>query len=355
MKPLSWERSKIKYQEVKLSAGYNVAVVGATGAVGEEMLKILAQRDFPVKNLRAIASERSEGKVVEFKEEKIKVENLAFTSFKNIDIALFSAGASVSREFSPKFASEGAVVVDNSSAFRMDRDVPLVVPEVNPHAVEKHKGIIANPNCSTIQLVVAINPIHKRAKIKRMVISTFQSVSGTGRDAIIELKEQTKNYLEKRPLEKKVYPHQIAFNLLPHIGRFLPSGYTEEEMKLVNETRKIMEDPAIKVTATCVRVPVFISHSETVTIETEIFLSVDEVREILSRAEGVILQDDPQNNIYPLPVEAAGKDEVFVGRIRKDESAPNSINMWVVSDNLRKGAALNTIQIAELLIKKGLV
>jgi len=338
-----------------LKSGYNVAVVGATGAVGEEMFKILKERNFPVRNLRAFASTRSEGKVINFKGEKIKVENLATASLENIDIALFSAGASVSREFSPKFAKKGAVVVDNSSAFRMDEKVPLVVPEVNPHAVEKHKGIIANPNCSTIQLVVAINPIHKRAKIKRMVISTFQSVSGTGKEAISELKNQTNDYLQGREIKKNVYPHQIAFNLLPHIGSFLPSGYTEEEMKLVNETRKIMEDNSINVTATCVRVPVFVSHSESVTLEMEKDLSVEEAREILSAAPGVIVEDKPEKSIYPLPINAQGKDEVFVGRIRKDESAPNSINMWIVADNLRKGAALNTIQIAELLIRKGLV
>ncbi len=338
-----------------MKSGYNVAVVGATGAVGEEMFKILKERNFPVRNLRAFASTRSEGKVINFKGEKIKVENLATASLENIDIALFSAGASVSREFSPKFAKKGAVVVDNSSAFRMDEKVPLVVPEVNPHAVEKHKGIIANPNCSTIQLVVAINPIHKRAKIKRMVISTFQSVSGTGKEAISELKSQTNDYLQGREIKKNVYPHQIAFNLLPHIGSFLPSGYTEEEMKLVNETRKIMEDNSINVTATCVRVPVFVSHSESVTLEMEKDLSVEEAREILSAAPGVIVEDKPEKSIYPLPINAQGKDEVFVGRIRKDESAPNSINMWIVADNLRKGAALNTIQIAELLIRKGLV
>lgn len=338
-----------------MSQGYNVAVVGATGAVGEEMLKILDQRNFPLKNIRAIASERSEGKTVVFQGEKVKVENLATASLKNIDIALFSAGASISREFSPRFVKNGAVVIDNSSAFRMEREVPLIVPEVNPQAVERHKGIIANPNCSTIQMVVAINPIHKRSRIKRIIVSTFQSVSGTGRDAIIELRSQAENYLSGKPLVKKVYPHQIAFNLLPHIGSFLLSGYTEEEMKMVNETRKIMDDSSIKVTATCVRVPVFISHSESVTLETEEYISPDEVREILSAAPGVVVQDDPENNVYPLPIYAAGKDEVFVGRIRKDESAENSINLWVVSDNLRKGAALNTIQIAELLIKKGLV
>jgi len=338
-----------------LSRGYNVAVVGATGAVGEEMLKILQQRNFPLKNLRVLASERSKGKLLKFKEEKLKVERLSSASLKGIEIALFSAGASISREFSPKMVKMGAVVVDNSSAFRMEKDVPLIVPEVNPWALKNHQGIIANPNCSTIQLVVAINPIHLRVKIKRMIISTFQSVSGTGREAILELKKQSESYLAGNSTTSKVYPHQIAFNLLPHIGQFLPSGYTEEEMKLVNETRKIMEDPSIAITATCVRVPVFISHSEVVTIETKEKISVEKVREILSSSPGVIVKDEPQKGSYPLPIEAAGKDEVFVGRIREDESITNGINLWVVADNLRKGAALNTIQIAELLIQEGLI
>jgi len=338
-----------------LSRGYNVAVVGATGAVGEEMLKILHQRNFPLKNLRVLASERSEGRVLEFKEEKLKVEKLSSASLKGIEIALFSAGASISREFSPKMVKAGAVVVDNSSAFRMEKDVPLIVPEVNPWALKNHQGIIANPNCSTIQLVVAINPIHLKVKIKRMIISTFQSVSGTGREAIFELKKQSKNYLSGGSITREVYPHQIAFNLLPHIGQFLPNGYTEEEMKLVNETRKIMEDSSIAITATCVRVPVFISHSEVVTIETKEKISVEKVREMLSSSPGIIVRDEPQKNSYPLPIEAVGKDEVFVGRIREDESITNGINLWVVADNLRKGAALNAIQIAELLIKEGLI
>jgi len=338
-----------------LAKGYNVAVVGVTGAVGEEMLKVLEERSFPVKTLRALASERSEGKLVEFAGEKLKVERLTSSSFEGIEIALFSAGASVSREFSPIAAKKGAVVVDNSSAFRMDKDVPLVVPEVNPHALRFHKGIIANPNCSTIQLVVVINPIHQRAKIKRLVISTYQAVSGTGREAIKELREQSEQHLANRKITKEVYPHQIAFNLLPHIGSFLPDGYTEEEMKLVNETRKIMEDDSIAVTATCVRVPVFNSHSEAVTMETEEKIGVEEIREILSQTSGVILQDDPGNNLYPLPIKTSGRDEVFVGRIREDTSCERGINLWIVADNLRKGAALNAVQIAELLIEQGLL
>ncbi|RLE08208.1 aspartate-semialdehyde dehydrogenase [Candidatus Aerophobetes bacterium] len=338
-----------------MARGYNVAVVGATGAVGKEMLKVLEQRNFPVRNLRALASERSEGKMLKFAGESLKVERLTTSSFEGIEIALFSAGASVSREFSPIAAKRGAVVVDNSKAFRMDKNTPLVVPEVNPHALRSHKGIIANPNCSTIQLVVAINPIHQRVKVKKLVVSTYQAVSGTGKEAIRELTEQSKQLLSRQKITKKVYPHQIAFNLLPHIGDFLPNGYTEEEMKLVNETRKIMEDESIAITATCVRVPVFNSHSEAVTLETEEKISVEEVRKILSRAPGVIVEDSPGQEIYPLPIKAAGRDEVFVGRIREDLSSPNGINMWIVADNLRKGAALNAVQIAELLIEQALL
>jgi len=333
----------------------NVAVVGATGAVGKEMLKILEERDFPIRNIRAIASERSEGKTLKFAGEKIKVERLDSSSFKGIEIALFSAGASISREFSPKMVKAGAVVVDNSKAFRMEEGVPLVVPEVNPQAARSHKGIIANPNCSTIQLVVAINPIHKFAHINRLNISTYQAVSGTGKEAIEELKKQTEQWIEGDEIIREVYPHQIAFNLLPHIGNFLPNGYTEEEMKLVNETRKIIEDENIAVTATCIRVPVFISHSEAVNLQTEKKITPAQVKSILMNAPGVILQDKPEENIYPLPLETAGKDEVFVGRIREDFSTDKGINLWIAADNLRKGAALNTIQIAELLIKENLI
>jgi len=333
----------------------NVAVVGATGAVGKEMLKILEERDFPIRNIRAIASERSEGKTLKFAGEKIKVEKLDSSSFKGIEIALFSAGASISREFSPKMVKAGAVVVDNSKAFRMEEGVPLVVPEVNPQAAKSHKGIIANPNCSTIQLVVAINPIHKFAHINRLNVSTYQAVSGTGKEAIEELKKQTEQWIEGDEIIREVYPHQIAFNLLPHIGNFLPNGYTEEEMKLVNETRKIIEDENIAVTATCVRVPVFISHSEAVNLQTEKKITPAQVKSILMNAPGVILQDKPEENIYPLPLETAGKDEVFVGRIREDFSTDKGINLWIAADNLRKGAALNTIQIAELLIKENLI
>lgn len=338
-----------------MSKDYNVAVVGATGAVGEEMLRILEERSFPLGNLRAIASERSEGRVLRFCGENLKVERLSSASFRGVEIALFSAGAQISREFSPRAVKKGSVVVDNSSAFRMESGVPLVVPEVNPDALESHQGIIANPNCSTIQLVVAINPLHRTTRIKRLIISTYQAVSGTGREAMEELKGQIQQWLKGEEIKKEVYPHQIAFNLFPHIGQFLPNGYTDEELKLINETKKIMEDDRIAVTATCVRVPVFIGHSEAVTVEMEKKLSVPQVKRILSRAPGVILQDNIDDHLYPLPLEAAGKDEVFVGRIRKDKSIKNGINLWIVSDNLRKGAALNTIQIAELLIKENLL
>lgn len=338
-----------------MSKDYNVAVVGATGAVGEEMLRILEERSFPLGNLRAIASERSEGRVLRFCGENLKVERLSSASFRGVEIALFSAGAQISREFSPRAVKKGSVVVDNSSAFRMESGVPLVVPEVNPDALESHQGIIANPNCSTIQLVVAINPLHRTTRIKRLIISTYQAVSGTGREAMEELKGQIQQWLKGEEIKKEVYPHQIAFNLFPHIGQFLPNGYTDEELKLINETKKIMEDDRIAVTATCVRVPVFIGHSEAVTVEMEKELSVPQVKRILSRAPGVILQDNIDDHLYPLPLEAAGKDEVFVGRIRKDKSIKNGINLWIVSDNLRKGAALNTIQIAELLIKENLL
>lgn len=334
---------------------FNVAVVGATGAVGNEMISILEERKFPVKNLRLLASERSEGKKLPFKGKDIKIEKLTKDSFADIDIALFSAGGSISKEFAPAAVEAGAVVVDNTSAFRMEPDIPLVVPEVNPHAVSRHNGIIANPNCSTIQMVVALKPIHDRAKIKRIVVSTYQAVSGTGKKAIDELATQSKALFNFQEIECKVYPHQIAFNCLPHIDVFLENGYTKEEMKMVNETKKIMEDDSIAVTATTVRVPVFGSHSESVNIETEKKLTAKETRELLSKAPGVVVVDNPEKVEYPLAVNATGKDEVFVGRIREDESIEKGLNLWVVSDNLRKGAALNTIQIAEILIKENLL
>jgi aspartate-semialdehyde dehydrogenase len=336
---------------LKKKKRYVVAVVGATGAVGNEMIKTLGQRNFPVETLRLFASERSEGKTLEFNDKQISVEAIKDTSFKGIDIALFSAGAERSRIWAPVAAKSGCVVVDNSSQWRMDPEVPLVVPEVNPHDLKKHKGIIANPNCSTIQMVVVLKPIHDAAKIKRVVVTTFQAVSGTGQKAINELMQQTADLLNFKEIQCNVYPYQIAFNVLPHIDTFLANGYTKEEMKMVNETRKIMGDNSIRLTATTVRVPVFRSHSESLNIETEKKLSPNEVRAILSKAPGVIVYDVPEKNIYPIPLNVAGKDETYVGRIREDESIENGINLWIVADNLRKGAALNAVQIAEKLIE----
>jgi len=334
---------------------YNVAVVGATGLVGREMVSILETRNFPVKSLRLLATSRSQGTIVKFKGQDIVVEEATPDSFDGVQIALFSAGEKGSKELAPFAVKSGAVVIDNSNAFRMEPDVPLVVPEVNEEKVKEHKGIIANPNCSTIQMVVALAPLHRRFRIKRIVVSTYQSVSGTGREAVEELWEETRNILEGKPIVPKVYPHQIAFNLLPHIDIFYPNGYSKEEMKMVNETRKILDDPTIKVCATTVRVPVFRAHSESVNIETELPITPEEVREILSKAPGVVVLDKPEEALYPMPIMAEGKDEVFVGRIRRDESVENGIAMWIVSDNIRKGAALNAVQIAESLVKLGLV
>ena len=335
---------------LKKKATYNVAVVGATGAVGAEMIEVLEERKFPVDSLRPLASSRSAGGTVSFQGSDIEVQVLTKDSFNGIDLALFSAGADVSREFAPIAVKAGAVVIDNSAAWRMDDAVPLVVPEVNPGDLARHKGIVANPNCSTIQMVVALKPLHDRVRVKRVVVTTFQSVSGTGKEAMDELMEECKALLNFQEPNPKVYPFPIAFNCLPHIDDFLPSGYTKEEMKLVHETRKIMGDHSIQVTATTVRVPVYVGHSESVNIETERKLTANEARAILSTAPGVLLYDDPSRKIYPMPLDVAGKDEVYVGRIREDESIPNGLNLWVVSDNLRKGAALNAVQIAELLI-----
>ena len=338
----------------KVKRLFNVAVVGATGAVGTEMLRTLEERDFPVGNIRLLASERSAGAKLEFKGKKVKVEELKKDSFKGIDIALFSPGASVSAIYAPIAAKAGAVVIDNTSQFRMDKDVPLVVPEVNPHAIAgyKKKGIIANPNCSTIQMVVALKPIHDAAKIKRVVVSTYQATSGAGKEAMEELATQTADLMSGRDIKPSVFAHQIAFNLIPQIDVFLDNGYTKEEMKMVNETNKIMQDASIKVTATAVRVPVFYSHSESVNIETAKKITADEVKKVLKKAPGVQVLDDPAKKVYPMPFDAAGQDETFVGRIREDETIKNGINMWIVSDNIRKGAALNAVQIAEVLIEK---
>ena len=334
---------------------YNVAVVGATGAVGRMMVKVLEERNFPIKRLRLFASERSRGVKIPFRGEEIEVEVLSEQKgFSGIDIALFSAGASRSLEYAPKFAADGAVVVDNSSAWRMDPEVPLVVPEVNPHAVKDYrkKGIIANPNCSTIQMVVALKPLYDFSRIKRIVVATYQAVSGAGQKAIQELIDQTKAWCQGEEMPApRAFPHQIAFNCLPHIDVFLENGYTKEEMKMVNETKKIMEDEGIGVTATTVRVPVFYGHAEAVNIETEEKITAAKARELLANFPGVVVIDEPQEKKYPLQVEIAGRDEVFVGRIREDESIPNGLNLWVVADNLRKGAATNAVQIAEILTK----
>ena len=330
---------------------FNVAVAGATGAVGNQMISCLEESDFPIQSIKFLASARSVGRQLRFKGDPIAVEELKEDSFKGMDIALFSAGGSTSERFAPCAAKDGCVVVDNSSAWRMDPDVPLVVPEVNPHAVAHYskKGIIANPNCSTIQMVVALNPIREKFGIKRIVVSTYQAVSGTGKKAIAELFDQTRALINFLECENKIYPHRIAFNCLPHIDVFLENGYTKEEMKMVNETRKIFEDDTIGVTATTVRVPVFYGHSESVNVETKAPVSVREVKLVLENAPGIKVVDDPANNRYPLATDAAGQDLTLVGRIRKDESIASGINMWIVADNIRKGAATNAVQIAALL------
>jgi aspartate-semialdehyde dehydrogenase len=337
---------------LKKREAYTVAVVGATGAVGNEMMLTLEQRELPVKKLRLFASERSEGTKLDFRGERIAVETLREESFRGVDIALFSAGRERSKRWAPLAAESGCVVVDNSSQWRMDPEVPLVVPEVNAEDLAWHKGIIANPNCSTIQMVVVLKPLHDAAQIKRVVVTTFQSVSGTGKKAMEELLEQTRDVLNFREPTINVYPHQIAFNVLPHIDSFLGSGYTKEEMKMVNETKKILGDDAVRLTATTVRVPVFRCHSESLNIETERELSANEARAVLSRAPGVVVLDAPGKNVYPLPVDAADKDETYVGRVREDDTVEHGLNMWIVSDNLRKGAALNAVQIAERLIER---
>lgn len=330
----------------------NVAIVGATGVVGRTFIQILEERDFPIAGLRLLASQKSVGQKIQFKQQEFAVELLEPQSFKEIDFALFSAGAGVSREFSPIAAEAGATVIDNSSAFRMDENAALVVPEVNPHALNSQQRIISNPNCSTIQMVVAAKPLHDAGTIKRIVVSTYQAVSGKGKDAVEELKTQSSAVLQNQKISTDVFPHQIAFNALPHIDKFHADGNTLEEMKMVNETRKIMELPNLPVSATCVRVPVYTGHSISLNLEFEKPLEVEKARQILSEAPGVVLMDHPQDEVYPTPAFAAGRDEVFVGRIRRDDSVEHGLNLWVVSDNLRKGAALNAIQIAEELIKE---
>jgi aspartate-semialdehyde dehydrogenase len=334
---------------------FTVAVVGATGAVGETMLSILAERDFPVGKLIALASERSAGGTVDYKGQKIAVQDLATFDPTGVDIALFSAGGGVSKEYAPKFAAAGAVVIDNSSAFRYDDDVPLVVSEVNPEQVQNRpRGIIANPNCSTMQMLVALAPIHRKVGIERINVATYQSVSGGGRSALEELGKQTGQLLNFQEIDPQRFPVQIAFNLIPQIDEFLDNGFTKEEMKLVWETRKILGDDSIQVNPTAVRVPVFYGHSEAVNIETKTKITPEEARALLENAPGVEVVDDRAPGGYPTPVtHASGTDPVYVGRIRDDFSHPRGLNMWIVSDNIRKGAALNAVQVAELVAKNG--
>lgn len=338
-------------------ANRKVAVVGVTGAVGQEMLRILEERNFPVGELKPLASERSRGKRITFKGVEIPVEVLSRESFRGMDLALFSAGASISGEFAPLAVEAGCLVVDNSSAFRYEDDIPLIVPEVNPHQIKevKNRGIIANPNCTTIISIVPLKPLHDYGKIERIIASSYQATSGAGAQAMLELEEQVRDYAAGKPLNSRVFPYQIAFNLIPQIDVFLENGYTKEEMKMVWETRKIMEAPQIRVTATCVRVPIFRAHSVSITIETERKITREKALELLSQAPGVQVLDDPSNRRYPMPLYVAGKDDCFVGRIREDISCERGLNLFVVGDQLRKGAALNAIQIAELLVSQGLL
>mgnify|MGYP001770197360 FL=1 len=343
--------------------GFHVAVVGATGAVGTRMIETLEKRNFPVETLTLLSSERSAGKTATFKGKPITVQKAEPESFEGVDIALFSAGGSVSKQLAPEAAKRGAVVIDNTSAFRMDENVPLVVPEVNEKDIKWHNGIIANPNCSTIQMVVALQPIRKAFGLKKVIVSTYQAVSGAGAQAIQELKEQSKAILEGKPFVPEILPvksdekhYQIAFNAIPQIDKFQENGFTFEEMKMINETKKIMHMKDLEVAATCVRLPVVIGHSESVYIEIDRDdVTVNDIRNVLRDAPGVTLEDDPANQIYPMPAFAEGKYDTFVGRIRKDLDRPNGFHLWVVSDNLLKGAALNSVQIAESLIKLKLV
>ena len=332
-----------------MSKQYNVAIAGATGAVGVEMIKTLEKRNFPVKNLRLLASKRSEGRRLTFKGEEIAVQELTHSSFDGIDIALFSAGAGRSREFAQSAVRAGAVVIDNSSAFRMDLDVPLVVPEVNPADVRDHEGIIANPNCTTIIMVVVLKPLHDLSKITRISVSTYQSASGAGAKAMEELREQSEQILNGKPVTSEAFPYQIAFNLFSHNSHIDESGYCEEERKMVNETRKILHDESLKVCPTTIRIPVLRAHSESVTIEQERKISVQQATETLEKAPGVKVVDDRQNNFFPMPIDVAGTDDVAVGRIRDDLSSDRGLAFFICGDQLLKGAALNAVQIAELL------
>ncbi|MGP7817453.1 aspartate-semialdehyde dehydrogenase [Niallia sp. 01092] len=343
--------------------GFNVAVVGATGAVGQQMIKTLESRDFPISTLTLLSSKRSAGTKVTYKGKEVTVQEAKPESFKGIDIALFSAGGSVSKELAPHAVEHGAIVVDNTSAFRMDENVPLVVPEVNEEDLFKHNGIIANPNCSTIQMVVALQPLKEKYGLSKVLVSTYQAVSGSGAAAVEELNTQTQAIINKESFEPKILPvksdkkhYQIAFNAVPQIDVFTDNGFTYEEMKMINETKKIMHDGELKVAATCVRIPVATGHSESVYVELkDENVTVSEIKDLLSAAPGVVLQDEPENQIYPMPADCVGLNDVFVGRIRKDLDAENGFHMWIVSDNLLKGAAWNSVQIAESLVKLGIV
>ncbi|MGO4887726.1 aspartate-semialdehyde dehydrogenase [Anaerobacillus sp. MEB173] len=346
-----------------VETGFHVAVVGATGAVGNQMLKVLEDRNFPIAKLTLLSSKRSAGKKVVFKGEEITIQEATPEAFEGVQIALFSAGGSVSKQLAPEAVKRGAIVVDNTSAYRMDPNVPLVVPEVNEEALKDHNGIIANPNCSTIQMVVALEPIHKQYGLKKVIVSTYQAVSGAGAQAIEEMKDQTRAILNGEEFTPEILPvggdkkhYQIAFNAIPQIDKFQDNGYTFEEMKMINETKKIMELPELEVAATCVRLPVESGHSESVYIEVEKGgASVAELKELLANSEGIVLEDDPANQVYPMASNCVGKYDTFVGRIRKDLDRDNAFHMWVVSDNLLKGAAWNSVQIAESLIKLGLI
>jgi aspartate-semialdehyde dehydrogenase len=350
-----------KIKGMNVMKKYNVAILGATGAVGQEFLSLIEERNFPFAELKLLASERSAGKKIQFMNREYIVEEAKPESFTNVDIALFAGGAA-SKVFAAPAVDHGAVVIDNGSAFRMDPNVPLVVPEVNPEALVNHKGIIANPNCSTIIMVTALKPLYDKARIKRIIVSTYQAVSGAGKEAIDELTDQVKAVMNGEEAQANILPsasmpkhYQIAFNLIPQIDVFMDNGYSKEEMKMVLETQKIFNDPNIAITATTIRVPVYRSHSEAITIETETKLTAAEARRLLEEAPGVIVLDNPDEQIYPMPLFTSNKDEVFVGRIREDISHPSSLNLWVVGDQIRKGAALNALQIAEYMIKQNLI
>ncbi|HPY56167.1 MAG TPA: aspartate-semialdehyde dehydrogenase [Sedimentibacter sp.] len=334
---------------------YNVAILGATGAVGQEMLKVLGERNFPINDLKLLASKRSAGAIVEFNGEEYAIEEARESSFENIDVVLCAAENDISEKLSPAAVKAGAVVVDNSSAFRLYDDVPLVVPEVNGEDVKNHQGIIANPNCSTTIALTAINELNKYSPIKRMIVTTFQAVSGAGVNGIKELNQQIKDISEGKDVEINTFQHQIAYNVIPQIGSFNEMGYSQEEMKLLNEGRKILHNPDLKVNCTCVRVPVYRSHSESITIETEKEITVEKARELLSKAAGVKLIDDLENNKYPMPLDSSDQDLIYVGRIRKDISGENSLVLWCCGDQIRKGAATNAVQIAEVLVKENLI